>query len=158
MDFFIKSSKDLSDIEIKQILHGWNVEERNHLSPEKFRHEFSGSEFYLLYDNNKLVTFCRRIKNFKFELNGNEYKLSQLAGLVSLNRGKGFAKELMDFTRIHLQAEKIECIGFCKKYNREFYEKCGIEVFPGKASTIVEGEDDIVNINLGSELRKHFLP
>jgi hypothetical protein len=163
VSYHIKTPEMLSASEIKTILQHWEVEEWLSFTVDEFNERFSDSEFHLLVDQGSNILSVTRINfDFKIEVNGSVYKLSELVGLVSVEKMKGYAKRLIMDIICNLKSRDVECIGFCEKKLRPFYEKCEVAILYGQARYLKEKpfseefepntDDDILNINLSGHI------
>jgi len=154
----------LSLLEIETILQHWEVEEWLNFTVQEFNERFSDSEFHLLADHNSNILCVTRINfDFKIEVNSSVYSVSELVGLVSIEKMKGYAKRLIMDIICNLKSRDIECIGFCEKELRPFYEKCDVSILYDQAKYLKEKpfseefepntDDDILDINLSNNLR-----
>lgn len=50
-----------------------------------------------------------------------------LSGIVSLEREKGYGKDLLDAVKDYLDPIGATSVGFCEPNNAPFYTKCGFE-------------------------------
>ncbi|MGY0036528.1 hypothetical protein [Pedobacter sp. NJ-S-72] len=97
----------LSLSEIGVILQYWEVKEWLGFTVQEFNERFSDSEFHLLADRHSNILCVTRINfDFKIEVNNAVYSLSELVGLVSIVKMKGYAKRLI---RDCLQSKKQGC-------------------------------------------------
>lgn len=86
--------------------------------------ELQDSIFFLLYADDKLAAFGRlfSIDGVKFE--GKDYSLYGINGIVSLEKGKGYGRQVMNAMSNYLVSRDRSAIGFCRPEVRGFYEKC----------------------------------
>jgi len=154
----------LTASEIKTILQHWEVKEWLSFSILEFNERFSDSEFHLLADQHSNILCVTRINfDFKIEVNSAAYSISELVGLVSMVKMKGYAKQLIRNIADNLKDRSVECIGFCEKELRPFYEKCDISILYDQAVFLKEKplseefephtDDDILDINLSDNIR-----
>lgn len=157
INYFIKSINALTDEEIQIIGKHLNM---GQFSVSDFRQLFLTSDFHLLTDNEHLVSFARINYDFNLKIGDDSYSFAEFVGFVSITKGNGYGSKLLKKIIQNLINNHIECIGFCEKPLRPFYEKNNIEILYEKASFIkecVDGEwasstdDDILCINLFSE-------
>ena len=81
--------------EVKTILQHWEIKEWLNFTVQEFNERFSDSEFHLLADQNSNILCVTRINfDFKIEVNGAVFSISELVGLVSVVKMKGYAKRL----------------------------------------------------------------
>jgi hypothetical protein len=162
--YHIKTADMLSVSEIKTILQYWEVKEWLGFTVQEFNERFCDSEFHLLADQHSNVLCVTRINfDFKIEVNNAVYSLSELVGLVSMVKMKGYAKLLIRDIVCNLKSRGVECIGFCEKELRPFYEKCGILILYDQAKLFKDKplseefepntDDDILDINLSNNTR-----
>lgn len=159
MEYKIKAASELTDSEISEVLKAWNIEEWYSMSAGDFKKRFASSVFHLLYDNERIVSLCRVMPDFRFKIDEQVFNVHEFVGFVSIVQGKGYGKELITRVRETLKKQGSECIGFCFKRNRGFYEKCGVRVLEDYAKYFMEPadadgsmqvsvDDDVVDINL----------
>lgn len=165
LTYEIKPADELSPLEIAVILNYWEEREWNTLTVEEFKEKFSGSEFHLLRDENSGIYCLTRINfDFKIELNHSVYNICELVGLVSVTKNRGYGQQLLQHIVHNLTTRKIECIGFCAKELRPFYEKCKLSILYNKAEYLQEkiadgqfeanSDDDIVIISIADDQYK----
>jgi len=164
----IKTPAMLSESEIKTILQHWEIEQWLQFTSDEFRERFSDAEFHLLADQHSNILCVTRINlDFKIEINNRVCKLSELVGLVAIEKMKGHAKRLISEITGNLKNRGVECIGFCEKRLRPFYEKCGVSILYDQARYLEEKpfseefephtDDDILDINLSDSTRDLLL-
>jgi len=160
MLYSIKRSKDLSDKEVELILKSWEIEDWFDLDFSSFKIKFENSEFHLLEIENKIVSLARINFDFKLEIQKKLYSFTELVGLVSVEKTKGYGSFLLNEIVTNLKEREIETIGFCKKGLRPFYERNDIQILYGKGIFITEfdnnewmdsDDDDILIINTSKE-------
>lgn len=158
----IKSIKTITQEEIQIVGKHLGLAK---LSVSDFGNMFSNSDFHILTDNGHLVSFARINHDFNLKIGNNHYSFAEFVGFVSIVKGKGYGSQLLKEIVENLRGKNIECIGFCEKPLRPFYQKNFIESLYDKAPFIkesVDGEwlsatdDDILCINL-SEKNKELL-
>eukprot|EP01133_Synstelium_polycarpum_P013779 gene13779-16247_t len=165
INYHIKTSSELSVSEINSIIGYWEEEEWLALTIHEFRKKFYKSEFHLLVDDNSNLLSLSRINfDFKIELKHIHYEVCEMVGLVSIVRKKGYARHLIKEIMGNLKSRGIECIGFCEKELRPFYEKCGVTVLYDQARYLHEKDhkpelnpdDDILVITLSADVKERL--
>lgn len=135
----VKNADELTASEIAIILRSWQQQDWDSLTVEEFKKKFSLSEFHLLKDEDSNICCLTHLNfDFKVELKHSVYDICELVGLVSTLKRKGYAKQLLQEVVSNLQKRKIECIGFCGKELRPFYEKCNIPILYDQAGYLRE--------------------
>jgi N-acetylglutamate synthase-like GNAT family acetyltransferase len=166
MKYYIKSSAEVTQNEVKTIIETWSIEEWKYLTLKEFSELFKSSDFHLLYDQGLLVSALRINKEFSFDVNGELFSIPELVGFVSVIQGRGYGRHLLKKLKNTLKESNVECIGFCSSSNRAFYEKCGFEVFENQAKYFYElndkklvpsDDDDVVDINLDAISKEKIL-
>lgn len=163
-NYQVKGVEALTAAEIAIILQHWEVAAWQHLTPQDFRRQFARSEFHLLTDERSTILSLARI-NFDFTLRiGNQqYEFAEFVGFVSVQKGRGYGRQLLRHLKGNLQKRGLESIGFCEKDLRPFYQQCQVEILYDKAKAMREYEagqwlrpsdDDILNIHLPDEKRE----
>lgn len=143
LTYEIKHAEKLSASEVAVILKSWEEPEWSSLTWEEFKEKFSGSEFHLLKDKDANICCLTRINfDFKVELKQSVYDICELVGLVSVVKSKGYGQQLLQYIVSNLQHRKIDCIGFCGKELRPFYEKCNIPILYNQAEYLQEKISD----------------
>ncbi|MBB5638456.1 hypothetical protein HDE68_004385 [Pedobacter cryoconitis] len=160
----VKTPAMLSEFEVTTILKHWEVDDWLNFTLKEFNERFADSEFHLLTDKDSNILCVTRINfDFHLELNHVVYRVSELVGLVSVEKMKGHAKRLISDVVLNLKNRGVECIGFCESGLRPFYEKCGTPVLYDQAHYLKEKplseefdhhtDDDILDITLSAHLR-----
>lgn len=160
INYTIKSSNALTNEEIQIICKHLNI---GQFSASNFRQIFSASDFHILTDNEHLVSFARINYDFNLKIGDDCYGFTEFVGFVSIIKGNGYGSKILKKITQNLIHNQIECIGFCEKPLRPFYEKNSTEILYNKAAFIkeyVDGErtsstdDDILCINLSAEIKE----
>lgn len=155
--YSIKSINALTIEEIQIIAKHLHVEQ---FSVSDFRQCFSASDFHILTDNDYLVSFARTNYDFNLMIRDHSYSFTEFVGFISIIKGNGYGSKLLTKITQNLKYNNIECIGFCEKPLRPFYEKNNTEILYDKASFIKESvdgvwkpsaDDDILCINLSAK-------
>lgn len=166
MVYKIKTSKQLTDYEIKKIIALWEHEAWYNLEPTDFKLLFEKSEFHLLLDTDGEILSVLRL-NFDFNLKISEhlYSFTEMGGLVSSKKGKGYGRRLIELSLDNITGRNLQTIGFCSSDLRPFYKKCAIDIQFDGAKNIkeknnnewfVSEDDDLLIIHL-SEEKKNLL-
>jgi len=83
--------------------------------------------FFILKDNNKVVSFGQ-LKKIKINYLEKKYLIFGIANLISIEKKKGYGqyivKEMIKFAK----KKNKTIVGFCKKHNKIFYEKCNMKL------------------------------
>jgi len=129
MKVIIKKGKNLSNDYIKK----WNETRLKEFDEDrplnlKNRKNFEKDIFFTLYDKNKNILSCGRLKQIKINFLSNHYNILGGADLVSTIRGKGYGKITKKAQIKYAKERKKTMIGFCTRKNTPFYEKCGLEI------------------------------
>lgn len=98
---------------------------------------------FLVYKENELVSFGN-LRPLKVSFQDEVYPVWGVAAVVSIVKGKGYGRELME-SMISFASEKNEMIiGFCEEKNIGFYNKTGFKTIKHGGSYVayqnVEGE------------------
>ena len=154
----IRTAAELTEQEIAILLQYWNVEEWRNMTACTFRQRFMRSLFYLLSIGDTGLCCAARINfDFSIALPGRERSIAEMVGLVSLEKGTGHGRELLQRIYDTVNGQRIEVLGFCEKALRPFYEKSGIPVLYDKAKClreknnnnwVIPDDDDILNLSL----------
>ena len=151
--YLIKKPDELTVSEIKCILEAWSVSEWLQLDADNFRKQFRHSEFHLLRDDTqKMVCLTRINRNFTVQFANTTYTIPELVGLVSLQERKGYAKQLLNEVVANLNSRNLECVGFCAKDVRTFYEKSGILIYYNQAKFLMEKENDVPDPEMDDDI------
>ena len=161
-EYQIKNAAELTTAEIALFLTHWNVGEWLSLTPAEFREKFTHSGFRMLKDADANTLSLARINNnFNLEIDKKIFRFAELVGLVSVERNKGYGRELLNCIKAEMRAAGVPAIGFCERQLRPFYNKCGVQIIYDKARSIFERvgdglqpstDDDILVLNLSEDL------
>ena len=143
LPYEIKNADELIASEIAIIIKSWEQQEWDSLTVEEFKEKFSLSEFHLLKNEDGNICCLTHLNfDFKVELKHAVYDICELVGLVSTVKRQGYARQLLQEVVSNLQTRKIECIGFCGKELRPFYEKYNISILYDQAGYLREKVSD----------------
>ena len=93
----------------------------------KDKKKYSKDKFFIATDKKKIVSMGRLIP-IKIKFAGKDYDIKGIAGIVSVEKGKGYGKALMTSIKKYLEKNKKTAIGFCGRKNDGFYIKCGFKI------------------------------
>jgi hypothetical protein len=83
--------------------------------------------FFILKDNNKIVAFGH-LKKIKISYLGNKYNILGMANLISIEKKKGYGKQVVKEMIKFANKKNKTIVGFCQNHNKKFYEKCNIKL------------------------------
>lgn len=89
--------------------------------------ESKGSIFFFVKYKNKIVSLGQLIP-LKIRYLGKGYNLFEISNMISIKRGKGYGKILVQAMKDFLIKKQKTGLGFCHKGNVEFYKKSGLIV------------------------------
>ncbi|QNF31557.1 hypothetical protein HUW51_02005 [Adhaeribacter swui] len=157
----IKQPDELQPIEIRTILHYWEVDEWQQLSESEFKNKFAQSEFHLLTNENfKILAVARLNFDFSIKVQDQFYKLVELVGLVAMEKRRGYGKKLIENLVANVKARNLQTISFCEMVNRPFYQSCQLPMLlnqakqlrePTGAEWLVPEDDDLLIVHLSEE-------
>jgi predicted acetyltransferase len=128
----IKTGRQLSE----KFIQNWNNEvqeefECNELLNPKNRKNFFKDIFFILENNNKLLSIGR-IKSVKIRYRGKDYNVLGIADVLSLVKRKGYGIKLVQSMKKYIENTKKSEISFCHPSNTKFYEKCGLIILKNR--------------------------
>lgn len=83
--------------------------------------------FFILKYKDKVVSFCQ-IKKIKINYNKKNYNILGIANVISLEKKKGYGKQLIGEVIKFTRKKDKTLLGFCKRKNKDFYKKIGIKI------------------------------
>lgn len=89
--------------------------------------ESKGSTFFFVKDRNKIVSLGQLIP-LKIKYLGKNYNLFGISNMISIKKGKGYGKILVQAMKDFLIKKQKTGLGFCHKGNVKFYKKSGLIV------------------------------
>jgi predicted acetyltransferase len=137
MEMKITKGWSMKPAVLNEIDRIWQKEfPRNDSVLPKNRRNFSEDAFFVLYDENKILSTGRlRPNSIKFR--GKNYKIQGIADIVSVIKGKGYGKKIMRTMHKYLNGTGEIGIGFCMRENSSFYRKSGLKIAANLAQRFV---------------------
>jgi hypothetical protein len=89
--------------------------------------ESKGSTFFFVKYKSKIVSLGQLIP-LKIRYLGKGYNLFGISNMISIKKGKGYGKSLVQAMKDFLIKKQKTGLGFCHKGNVEFYKKSGLIV------------------------------
>lgn len=90
---------------------------------------FEERTFFLVKNSfDKLLSFGT-LREIKIFINKKQYSIWGIQAVISIEQGKGYGKILLTSIQKFVKDSGITMVGFCEKYNTDFYRKCGCEIF-----------------------------
>jgi GNAT superfamily N-acetyltransferase len=83
--------------------------------------------FFIVRVNGKILS-VGRLRPVRITFLKKNYDIQGIADVVSVVRGKGYGKILMEDMRDYLVRNGKTGIGFCERRNSVFYRKCGFKI------------------------------
>ena len=142
----------------------------------KTNNGFEERTFFLVKDNNKLVSFGT-LRPIKIYIDNKEYEILGLQAVISIVQGKGYGKILMHSIKDYANSLGKTVIGFCERKNAEFYRKSGFNVWENGNQNFIyttdngkeltnkgdvvyhSGNENFMESVVGNKLFvKHFIP
>ena len=125
MKIEIKKGKELSD-ETINFMADARIKEYGENSKD-VKNEEQESIFFFVKDGGKIVSFgmCKPVKII---YNGMKYDIYGLASVLSVIKGKGYGKILVDKMLKYVKKKSKSAIGFFGDKNWGFYEKTGFAI------------------------------
>jgi N-acetylglutamate synthase-like GNAT family acetyltransferase len=117
----IKKGKSLIPSEIKTMANSRIKQYGNNRINFK---EQKKSTFFFVKDNKKIVAFGM-LKPITMDYNKKDYKILGIGNILSIKKGKGYGKIIMQEILNYLKKKGKTGLGFCGRKNMPFYEKCG---------------------------------
>jgi hypothetical protein len=125
MDLLIKKGKELQLDEITQI----NLAKaREFNAPPLNDNQLSSHLHFLLLENDKIIATGELLPVDQINFDGEIFSILGIGGIVANAKGKGHGKQIMTAIRNYLIENNKTGVGFCRLYNKGFYEKCGFIV------------------------------
>ncbi len=109
---------------------------RNRIWDHKINNQFQDRLFFLVRDDNKLVSFGT-LRSLKVMVDKREVEILGMQAIISIIQGKGYGKILINKMVEYAKESKQTIVGFCEPKNAEFYKKSGMEVFTGKNQNFI---------------------
>ena len=91
-----------------------------------FKKDEQKSIFFFVKDKGKIVSFGM-LKPIKMNYLGKSYNIFGIGNILSINKGKGYGKILIQSMVDYLKKKGKTGLGFCGKYNVKFYKKAGLK-------------------------------
>ncbi len=85
--------------------------------------------FFLVREADQLTAFGR-LHTVPVEFQGNRHTILGVAGIVAIQRGRGYGKILMSRMKEYIDESGQTAIVFCDPKVTAFYEKCGYSILP----------------------------
>jgi hypothetical protein len=96
------------------------------------------------------------------------YKLWGISDVISVIKGKGYGKLVMEHMCNYIKDQNVTAVGFCARYNTKFYVKCNLDIAKNevrrfihkkKDGTLVKdsGDVDVVYLDGRNKFMKEFL-
>jgi len=123
----IIKGKDLTEDLIQKLNKIWNK-----AFSSKPMKEYEKDNFFLVYDDKKLVSVGRLIPK-KITYLGKKYNFLGIGYIVAIVKGKGYGKILVNSMLNYLKKKNKTGAGFCDRKNSQFYIKSGLNVGAGLA-------------------------
>jgi len=83
-------------------------------------------KFFLLRDRDSTLLSFGRLHSLRVLFRKREYSILGIATIVSIQKGKGYGKALVEEMKKYIQENNKTGIGFCHAGNTGFYQKCNI--------------------------------
>ena len=78
--------------------------------------------FFFVKDDERIVSFGL-LRDIKMNYLNREYNIKGIRGILSVEKGKGYGKILIQSVAKYLKKSKKTGLGFCGEKNTGFYEK-----------------------------------
>ena len=121
----IKKGKELSKKEI-DIMEKARIKEYGENTKDFKKYELD-SIFFFVKDDGQIVSFGM-LKPITISYLNRIYKILGIGNILSIKKGGGYGRELINFMIDYLRKKGKTGLGFCGKDNSKFYEKCGLKV------------------------------
>jgi len=121
----IKKGFELSESEIEQINQ---AKAREFKAPPFNKRQLDEALFFLLNDDLKVLAMGELIPVEPILFNGKAFSVLGIGGIIANEKGKGYGKKIMAAITNYLSECDKTGVGFCRIYNKGFYEKCGLKV------------------------------
>lgn len=102
---------------------------------------FHSRLFFLVRDNSELVAFGV-LKLIEVFIGGQKIDIQGIQSIISIVQGKGYGKALIHNMINYAKEKNLILVGFCEPHNSEFYQKSGLEVFPGKNTSFIHEKEN----------------
>lgn len=91
------------------------------------RQNYSKDIFFVLYNKEKILSLGR-LRPAKINILGKSYKILGIADIISIIKGKGYGKKIVQSMHKYLEKTNNRGLGFCRRDNSLFYKKSGLNV------------------------------
>ena len=175
----VKWGKELTEAEL-DIINTWRKKEFNSDHPwnRQYKDYFYDHVIFLLKENDTLLAFGR-LRPVSLYQETKVYEIWGISTIIAIIRHKGYGKQIMNQISKYIATHKKTAIGFCKKHNTPFYEKCGFRTIagakrnfihadesdtetPGKNDDFfyIKGDDELIEVLLKNPQTtfKHYIP
>jgi predicted GNAT family acetyltransferase len=148
----------------KVMLDAFN--EDNPLNPAK-RTNFEKDIFFIVSENNNIFSLGR-LRPVIINFDNKNYNILGIADIVSIIKGKGYGKILLNSMLKYLKQKNMTGIGFCLGKNSVFYEKSKFKIAKNMAKLFVhkskngklavnDWDDDVIYYTGKDNFMKRFL-
>jgi hypothetical protein len=90
------------------------------------KRDHKGTIFFFVKENQKVVAMGA-LRKIGMVLEGKEYDIFGIAGILSLKKGTGYGKVLIESMVSYLKKTNKTGLGFCGRKNKIFYGKAGLK-------------------------------
>lgn len=104
--------------------------------------------YFLARVNNKIVSFAR-LHSVVVEFEEEKYEVLGIATMISLEKGKGYGKILMQKMGQYIHEQRKTAIGFCNGEVSGFYESCGLSI-------LKDGKKRFIHFENGDQITSRF--
>jgi len=117
--------KSLSIKDIKSIDE---IKAREFKVPPMNQKQIKNSIYFLLKDDGEIKAIGQLVKINGIKIDNDVYSILGIGGIVSNVKLRGYGRKILASIKNYLGKNHITGVGYCRKRNKEFYLKCGINV------------------------------
>ena len=144
MKLVVKNAEDLTEDQFNQINRA-SLREFQTALPS--REILTGRLFFLLLLGKEVLAIGQLLPIEPVHYNHASFSILGIGGIIAKEKGRGYGKQIMIAIRNYLIAKDKTGVGFCMPRNREFYEKCGLDVDTASVQRFVyrKGNNEITD-------------
>jgi predicted N-acetyltransferase YhbS len=128
IEVIVRNGNELSKVNLDTI-NFWRRKEFNSNTEwnDDNAKAFYDSVVFLLKENEEILAFGR-LKPISIYIDDQEHKVMGIAAIISIIKGKGYGKKLVQEISNYLKTHNLTGIGFCGAHITPFYQKCGFQI------------------------------
>jgi hypothetical protein len=123
----IKPLKKITRSEIA-LMNKARIKEYGKSGSRNFKKNYKDSVFFFVEDKEKIVAFGTLLP-VTIEYLNRKYNIFGICNIVSIEKGKGYGKEVIHTMIKYLEKKGKTGLGFCGSQNIPFYKKAGLKTY-----------------------------